>query len=276
MSLTWAASADGRNGQILRAVWGATMALRLAFWRQEEADAQSLEQHPKPGLLSDFILGSQDGLVNVLGVILGVAVAALAQPHTDAFRIVLAGGLAATFAESISMGAVAYTSTLARRDHYLSELEREKQEMRDLPEKEREEVRNVFAKWGFDGRELEEATDTIVSNPTAHLEFMMAHELNLSPVERTQARKSALLVGMAAIVGSLIPLVPFVIATSNIPVGIGGSLIVSAIALFLIGWYKAKATIGRPARSGAQMVLIGIASAIAGFGIAYLVGFAGG
>jgi len=276
MSLTWAASADGRNGQILRAVWGATMALRLAFWRQEEADAQSLEQHPKPGLLSDFILGSQDGLVNVLGVILGVAVAALAQPKTDAFRIVLAGGLAATFAESISMGAVAYTSTLARRDHYLSELEREKQEMRDLPEKEREEVRNVFAKWGFDGRELEEATDTIVSNPTAHLEFMMAHELNLSPVERTQARKSALLVGMAAIVGSLIPLVPFVIATSNIPVGIGGSLIVSAIALFLIGWYKAKATIGRPARSGAQMVLIGIASAIAGFGIAYLVGFAGG
>jgi len=252
------------------------MASRLMFWRREEQDAQSLEQHPRPGLLSDFILGSQDGLVNVLGVILGVAVAALAQPHTDAFRIVLAGGLAATFAESISMGAVAYTSTLARRDHYLSELEREKQEMRDLPEKEREEVRNVFAKWGFDGRELEEATDTIVSNPTAHLEFMMAHELNLSPVERTQARKSALLVGMAAIVGSLIPLVPFVIATSNIPVGIGGSLIVSAIALFLIGWYKAKATIGRPARSGAQMVLIGIASAIAGFGIAYLVGFAGG
>ena len=275
MSLTWAASADGRNGQILRAVWGATMALRLAFWRQEEADAQSLEQHPKPGLLSDFILGSQDGLVNVLGVILGVAVAALAQPQTDAFRIVLAGGLAATFAESISMGAVAYTSTLARRDHYLSELEREKQEMRDLPEKEREEVRDVFAKWGFNGRELEEATDTIVSNPTAHLEFMMAHELNLSPVERTQARKSALLVGMAAIVGSLVPLAPFIVAASNIPVGIGGSLIVSAIALFLIGWYKAKATIGRPARSGAQMLLIGIASAIAGFGIAYLVGFTG-
>jgi len=275
MSLTWAAAVESRNGQILRTVWGAAMALRLAFWRQEEADAQSLEQHPKPGLLSDFILGSQDGLVNVLGVILGVAVAALAQPQTDAFRIVLAGGLAATFAESISMGAVAYTSTLARRDHYLSELEREKQEMRDLPEKEREEVRDVFAKWGFNGRELEEATDTIVSNPTAHLEFMMAHELNLSPVERTQARKSALLVGMAAIVGSLVPLAPFIVAASNIPVGIGGSLIVSAIALFLIGWYKAKATIGRPARSGAQMLLIGIASAIAGFGIAYLVGFTG-
>src|SRR5512137_654388 len=103
------------------------MALRLAFWRKEVEDVSG-EQHKQPGLISDFILGSQDGIVNVLGVILGVAVA------SQDFRIILAGGLAATFAESISMGAVAYTSTLARRDHYLAELEREKREMRDLPE----------------------------------------------------------------------------------------------------------------------------------------------
>jgi len=249
------------------------MASRLMFWRREEQDAQSLEQHPRPGLLSDFILGSQDGLVNVLGVILGVAVA------SQDLRIILAGGLAATFAESISMGAVAYTSTLARRDHYLSELEREKQEMRDLPEKEREEVREVFERWGFTGPDLEDATDTIVSNPTAHLEFMMAHELNLSPVERTQARKSAILVGVAAVVGSLIPLAPFVfLSTMGLTIfgGILTSLVVSAVTLFAIGWYKGKATLGRPARSGTQMLIIGIVSALAGFGIAYLVGYTGG
>jgi len=249
------------------------MASRLMFWRREEQDAQSLEQHSRPGLLSDFILGSQDGLVNVLGVILGVAVA------SQDLRIILAGGLAATFAESISMGAVAYTSTLARRDHYLSELEREKQEMRDLPEKEREEVREVFERWGFTGPDLEDATDTIVSNPTAHLEFMMAHELNLSPVERTQARKSAILVGVAAVVGSLIPLAPFVfLSTMGLTIfgGILTSLVVSAVTLFAIGWYKGKATLGRPARSGTQMLIIGIVSALAGFGIAYLVGYTGG
>ena len=249
------------------------MASRLMFWRREEQDAQSLEQHSRPGLLSDFILGSQDGLVNVLGVILGVAVA------SQDLRIILAGGLAATFAESISMGAVAYTSTLARRDHYLSELEREKQEMRDLPEKEREEVREVFERWGFTGPDLEDATDTIVSNPTAHLEFMMAHELNISPVERTQARKSALLVGVAAIVGSVIPLAPFVfLSTMGLTIygGILASLAVSAVTLFAIGWYKGKATLGRPARSGTQMLIIGIVSALAGFGIAYLVGYTGG
>lgn len=57
--------------------------------------------------LRDVILGGQDGLVNVLGVTLGVAAA------SGDTRLVLAAGLAATFAESVSMAAVAYTSSLA-------------------------------------------------------------------------------------------------------------------------------------------------------------------
>ena len=242
------------------------MPSRLAFWRREAEDAASDESHPKPGLLSDFILGSQDGLVNVLGVILGVAIA------SQNIRVILAGGLAATFAESISMGAVAYTSTLARRDHYLSEIEREKQEMMELPHVEREEVRIVLERWGFEGEELEHVTDKIISKPQAWLEFMMAHELNLAPVDKDQARRSAVVVGFAAILGSLVPLIPFFLTGRDILLGIVESMIVSAVTLFVIGWYKGKATIGRPARSGAQMLLIGIVSALAGFGIAYLVG----
>ena len=242
------------------------MATRLIFWRKEEEDAASDEAHAKPGVLSDFILGSQDGLVNVLGVILGVAIA------SRDITIILAGGLAATFAESISMGAVAYTSTLARRDHYLSEVEREKQEMVDLPDRERQEVRDILARWEFHGQELEDMLDRIVAKPKAWLELMMAHELNLAPVDRGQARKSAFLVGTAAIVGSLVPLIPFMFVDSaGIFVAILTSLVVSAISLFVIGWWKAKSTVGRPARSGLQMALIGIASALAGFGIAFLV-----
>src|SRR3989449_2763122 len=107
------------------------MATRFAFWRKIDEDALA-EKHAQPGLLSDFILGSQDGLVNVLGVILGVAIASYRYPNPIA--IILAGGLAAAFAESISMGAVAYTSTVARRDHYAAEVERERQEMQDLPD----------------------------------------------------------------------------------------------------------------------------------------------
>ena len=71
------------------------MSTRFAFWRRVNEDALA-EEHAQPGLLSDFILGSQDGLVNVLGVILGVAVAALLAKVADPFAIVIAGGLAAT------------------------------------------------------------------------------------------------------------------------------------------------------------------------------------
>src|SRR5207247_2555027 len=106
-----------------------------AVWRRVNEDALA-EKHAQPSLLSDFILGSQDGLVNVLGVILGVAVAS--RNLVDPFAIILAGGLAATFAESISMGAVAYTSTIARRDHYAAEVEREREEMVQLPDLERQ------------------------------------------------------------------------------------------------------------------------------------------
>lgn len=254
------------------------MSTRFVFWRKQEEDTRG-EQHARPGLLSDFILGSQDGLVNVLGVILGIAIAAhqqaLAGQLTDPFRIVIAGALAATFAESISMGAVAYTSTLARRDHYLKERDREEREMRELPDVERREVREVFETWGFQGDTLEAVTDHIVSNPKAWLEFMMAHELGLAPVEKSQARRSAVLVGLAAIVGSVIPILPFIAFPGNILLGMVASVLVAAAALFLIGWYKAKSTVGRPARSGLEMLLIGILSAVAGFAIAYLVGGGG-
>jgi len=74
--------------------------------------------------LREIILGGQDGLVNVLGVILAVAFA------TYDTRIILLAGIAATFAESVSMAAVAYTSTKAAREFY--EGKRKKEITRDL------------------------------------------------------------------------------------------------------------------------------------------------
>ena len=86
--------------------------------------SEDLEAHRKlhrPGsTLRDVILGGQDGIVNVLGVVLGVAAA------SGNLRIIIAAALATTFAESLSMAAVAYTSTLADRDFYRGQVEREK------------------------------------------------------------------------------------------------------------------------------------------------------
>src|ERR671937_647952 len=98
--------------------------------RHEHAAARAHDSHHRASALSDVILGGQDGLVNVLGVILGVAAA------TQDAHIVLVAGLAATFAESVSMGAVAYTSTLADADLYESERAREYRHVHQSPEAE--------------------------------------------------------------------------------------------------------------------------------------------
>jgi len=76
------------------------------------------EHDHKGSNLKDVILGGQDGLVNVLGVILGVAAA------TYQTKIIVVAGLAAAFAESISMAAVAYTSTDAALSYYNTKLKK--------------------------------------------------------------------------------------------------------------------------------------------------------
>jgi vacuolar iron transporter family protein len=224
------------------------------------------EEHAHPTFLSDFILGSQDGLVNVLGIILGVSAA------TSDIRIVFVAALAALGAESISMGAVAYTSTLSRRRLYLKEAEQERREMKEIPKVERKEVWDVLVEWGYKGKELEKLTDTICSNPKAWLEFMMAFELKLAPVEETAPFRSFMTVFAATIFGSIIPLIPFIFLQSSITSAVIASIVLSAIVLFLIGYYEAKITIGSIWRSGLQMVAIGLVSGFAGYIIGRIVG----
>src|ERR1700730_4439912 len=103
------------------------------------------EPHSSHSFLSDFILGSQDGLVNVLGILLGISAA------TGDVRIIFVAAFAALGAESISMGAVAYTSTVARRRQYLKEVDREQTEMKQVPSSEVDEVRNILKGWGYEG-----------------------------------------------------------------------------------------------------------------------------
>lgn len=207
--------------------------------------------------LSDVILGGQDGLVNVLGVILGVAAA------TSDVRIVIAAGMAATFAESISMGAVAFTSTLAENDLYHSEREREYRHIRLAPDVEVEEIRAIYRSKGFEGETLDKIVDVITSNPDVWVDVMMSEEFQMKPPEKSRAFNSAMLVGFSALVGSFIPLFPFFFW--NVNLSILFSIVIAALTLFVVGVYKARVTIGRPFRSGLQMAIIGTVSALAGY-----------
>src|SRR4030043_1404831 len=201
------------------------------------------EPHKTLGYVSlrDIILGGQDGLVNVLGLLLGIAVA------SNDLRIILAGGLAATFAESISMAAVAYTSTRAQQSLYEGELAKERREIEETPQEEKEELRDLYRQKGFSGRLLDEVVEKLTSDKNVWLDEMVKSELGLQPVETRKAVISSGVVGLAALVGSLIPMVPFFLLPLmqlSISQAIWWSLIISAIALFILGAYKAQTSIG--------------------------------
>ena len=217
------------------------------------------DPHKPTSTLSDIILGGQDGLVNVLGVTLGVAAA------TSDTWVIIVAGLAATFAESVSMAAVAYTSTLADADFYESEREREYRHIQDVPKLEREEICEIYTQKGFKGELLDLIVDTITANKDVWVAVMMAEEHKLIPVDRKQALRSALIVGIAAFIGSLIPLVPFFFLPVNISMVV--SVLVAALVLFVVGAYKAHIYVGNPGKSGLEMAVIGTLSALVGYGV---------
>jgi hypothetical protein len=98
-----------RLGRAVRATGGGTAT----------AKPQHREEHRQTNWLRDVILGGQDGLVNILGIILGVIAGGGSKV------VLLAAGFAAAFTESIFMGAVGWTSALSERDYYRAEQDRE-------------------------------------------------------------------------------------------------------------------------------------------------------
>jgi len=207
--------------------------------------------------LKDLILGGQDGLVNVLGIVLGVSAA------SEDVKVLLAAGLAATFAEGVSMGAVAWTSSRALADQYERERERRQAQLRTAPGEAHQDLERIYAAKGFGGDLLERIVTTIAGDETIALRTLMNEDLGLEPADDGSVRRSAVVVGAATIVGSLIPLVPFFLMPRA--ASIGSSIGISAVALFFVGAYEAKTSVGDWRRKGLQMTAIGLGAAFVGY-----------
>lgn len=226
------------------------------------------ERHQTTNSLRDVILGGQDGLVNMLGIALGV-VAAGGSTH-----VLIVTGLAAAITESISMGAVAYTSFGSDRDFYFAERAREQNEIETQPDEEREEVKEIYAAKGFSGQLLEDVVSTITSNRDTWISTMMNEELHLQQVARQSLVQSAVVVTVATLIGHLIPIVPFMVVERTPAIIV--AIVLSAVTLFAVGVYSAKTLVGDWRKSGLQMVVIGLGAAALGFLIGRLFHTVGG
>ncbi len=209
--------------------------------------------------IRDATLGANDGLVSILTLLAGVAGAEVTG------STVLIAGLAGLVAGAISMGVGAYVSAKAYRSYYRAELRKEVEEMREKPEVEREEIREIYRDRGFEGELLERVVDTITSNPRTWLKVMMSEELGLSPAFGRPVRSAAVMF-LAFLAGGIVPVAPFLIWD-------GGAALASAfglttVALMVAGGLRSRYTGERPLLAGIELV----AMAAIGFGAAHLIG----
>jgi VIT1/CCC1 family predicted Fe2+/Mn2+ transporter len=217
------------------------------------------------GGIRDATLGANDGLVSVLTLIAGVAGAAKGN-------VVLLAGISALVAGAISMGVGAFVSARAYRAYFLKEVQRELREMREVPDIEREEIREVYRARGFQGQALDMVVDTITSDPKVWLRVMMQEELGLSQ-GFGQPLGAAVTVFVAFLVGGAVPVVPFVFASGN--AALITSICLTAVALMVAGGIRTRFTGEAPLRAGLELVGMAALGVLVAYGIGRLLHVAG-
>ena len=225
-----------------------------------------MEQHLKSSaFLTDIVIGMSDGLTVPFALAAGLSGA------VSDTSIVITAGLAEIVAGSIAMGLGGYLAGQTEVDHYNAELKREYDEVERWPEKEREEVKEVFADYGLSELAQDQIVEQLSKDKDKWVDFMMRFELGLEKPDINRARKSAFNIGASYVLGGFVPLLPYFF-TSNIKEGLGISAVVTIIALFIFGYFKSKVT-GQPQLIGALKVTgIGIVAAAAAYSIAKLIG----
>lgn len=216
-------------------------------------------QHTLAEDLHDWILGGQDGLVNVLGSILGVAIV------TTSKFIIIVAGTAALFAESLSMAAVAYTSVKASHAYYHSQREAQQRAIKENPVLQREILIDVYERKGLSREDASKIALDLSKNDEVWLETLMEEHLRMYRPEESGPLRSAAIVGFASLLGSMIPLSPFLFLNGS--QAILTTCAVSTVVLFGAGAASAKLTIGDWKLRGLEMAGIGMTAALGSFAI---------
>ena len=212
----------------------------------------------------DVVIGMSDGLTVPFALAAGLSGAAAGT------NIVVTAGLAEIAAGSIAMGLGGYLAARTDAEHYAAEQAREQQEIEDVPQREEEEVAQVFREYGLPEEQLAPVVAAIRADRRHWVDFMMRFELGLEEPDPARARQSALTIAFSYIAGGLIPLAPY-ISLNSLSTALWVSVGLTLVALFVFGYVKAHFSGLDPLRGAVQTVLIGGLAAATAFAIARLI-----
>lgn len=212
-------------------------------------------------LVKDIVIGMADGLTVPFALAAGLSGA------VNNNSIIITAGVAEIVAGAIAMGLGGYLAGRTDVEHYDSELKREYEEVEKVPEKEKQEVRDVLGEYGISPRLQAEVAEELSQDKKQWVDFMMKFELNMEKPDALRARKSAFNIGASYIVGGIVPLIGYFI-TDTPEKGLLISSIVTVSFLFVFGYVKTNLTGNRPLWGAIKTTLIGILAASAAFLIA--------
>ncbi len=222
------------------------------------------EKHFKSSdLVTDIVIGMSDGLTVPFALAAGLS-GAVHDTH-----IIVIAGLAEVAAGSIAMGLGGYLAGKTEIDHYNAEQKRETWEVDNLPDKEKEEVREIFAGMGMSPETQRQVVEEMSRDKEKWIDFMMRYELGLEKPDAKRARNSAMNIGLSYVVGGMVPLSPYFFFSTPAG-GLKYSCAITVICLFIFGFFKAKVTGQNPWAGAIRIALIGSVAAAAAFFIAHL------
>jgi vacuolar iron transporter family protein len=212
--------------------------------------------------ISGAIYGANDGLAAVFGIVAGVSGA------TGGSGAVLTAGLAGAIASALSMATGAFLAERSEHEVAAANIERERQEITEHPEEEKEELSLFYQLKGIDAATADQIAEQMARRPDAMLQALATEEFGVAAGGGGDPAQAALAAGVSTGIGAIIPVIPFMITTGT--VGIVAAAIVSLVAHFLVGAAKSLVTLRSWWSAGLEMTLAGV---IVG-GATYLVGLA--
>lgn len=233
----------------------------------EKTILENIEHHDlgQGKYLGDVVYGALDGIVTTFAVVSGVEGASLPV------GVIIIMGFANLLGDGTSMALGNYLSTKSEMEFIRRERSREEWEVENYPRGEKEEVRAIYSKKGFKGKDLDRAVGVITSNKKVWVDTMMNEELGLVN-EHKEPIKGAMATFMAFVIAGFLPVLGFVLALlipSFVPYSFTISIVLTFVALFAAGALRVYVTHKTWWKSGLEMLVIGSIAAA----LAYLVGF---
>lgn len=213
-----------------------------------------IHRHPHE-LLGDVILGLNDGIATTLVFALTV------EGASGLYRTVILAGLAEMLAGGVSMFLGGFVSAQSEKDAAQHQIAVERLEIEHEPEEEREELRRIYREKGFSGTQLAGIVEHLTSDKDRWLNSIIRDELLLRPNEFRSPFKVGGAIGLSFTLGAFVPILPFLLHLAGAPVI---AAVFSLVALFGTGAARSRYSRRSWARSGAEMVSVGLIGTTAG------------